>query len=99
MNLQVMMEGAYEYDLKLDPTADDETLILSRSNSSDWVYPGECIGSLIDDGDGLIVKGMFNKPLKLDYSQAFELMVLLLARNDAAFSFNQTEEVISVKPL
>jgi len=72
---QIYQDGkvdSYDYNIECG----EDSFSLKRSNSSFWSNPGEEVGSIEDDGEFInIVLG--KRKLKLDYSQAEQLLILL----------------------
>jgi len=77
------MDG-YEHEYDIIKNGDDIQLFTSKS--ADWDKPGEFIGSLLDDGNGIKIK-MEEKEFDLDYYVAQQLLVILLMHNEAKMKF------------
>lgn len=95
---QVDAEGtaplSYDYDL-------DEGYLfttLKYSGSGNWgdQLIGEVAGSIQDTGDEIIIKVNGVKPLKLDYLQAQQLLILLLNNNQEKIEIRESKLIKSV---
>jgi hypothetical protein len=85
---------SHDYDLE------DSYLftILNYSNNGEWAddLKGTIAGTLQDDGDGVIIKIEGIKKLKLDYTQAQKLLILLLNNNDERIEIRESKLIKSV---
>lgn len=89
--MQVIIDGKHEYDIKKHT----RTATLFRSKDSDWTTPGEYIGGVIDDGNGL----EFDLPFlskRIEYYEVDELFALLLAVVESKYELKKTKTVRSV---
>jgi hypothetical protein len=96
--LQTDAEGtaplSYDYDL-------DEGYLfttLKYSGSGNWAdhLIGEIAGSIQDTGNEVIIKVNGVKPLKLDYLQAQQLLILLLNNNQEKIEIRESKIIKSV---
>lgn len=71
---------------------------LKFSNSNDWAedLKGAVAGTLQDDGNGIIINIPDLKKLKLDYSQAQQLLILLLSNNEEKIEIRESKVIKSV---
>lgn len=85
MKQQIFIDDIHEYDYEL---TDDNLHTLYYSNGSEWVenVKETVVNTVIDDGNGLIIR--FDKAnksrIRLDYSQAERLFILLKLINSPA---------------
>lgn len=84
----------HDYDIKVT-----DIITLSQSTGAQWssTGKGELVGSLEDDGNRVIIRLSDKKKLiKLDYKQAAELQMLLLANleKDYVTEFKEEETVL-----
>ena len=82
---------SHEYNIEVD----GETSTLSFSLDKSWSSPGELVATLIDDGDGIVIKGIGNKKISLDYMQSHQLYVML-AHNNGKWK-NEIKEIVTIK--
>lgn len=77
---------------------DDEDLILKTSDNKEWVeiHRNKEVARLIDDGNEIQIKLEGLKTIKLDYSQALQLQILLSLTNDTRV---EVRESILVKAI
>jgi hypothetical protein len=96
--VQVDMEEttplSYDYDL-------DEGYLfttLKHSGSGNWgdQLVGSIAGSIQDTGDELIIKINDMKPLKLDYLQAQQVLILLLNYNQEKIEIRESKLIKSI---
>jgi hypothetical protein len=81
---------SHEYNIHVN--GEESKLIYSTQG---WADPGGLVGKLLDDGDGIVIKGITPKPLKLDYMQAHQIYVML-AHNSGQWK-NEIKETITIK--
>lgn len=83
MKQQIFVNDVHEYDYEL---TDDTLHTLYYSNGSEWVknVKGMVANTVIDDGNGLIIRENGNATVRLDYSQAERLFILLKLINQPA---------------
>jgi len=69
-------DGEHEYDISVKDTDEGTEMTLSLSHSHTWTESsrGEERISLLDDGNGILLS---HKVKRMDYAEAFELMLLL----------------------
>lgn len=83
----------HEYDLEFK---DDQT-ILKYSNNKEWTVPGKQAASVINTGNGYIIKlDSITKPFHIDYAQAEQLFLLLMYMNDAKIEICETKVIKSI---
>ena len=93
-DIQIHVESFKDqFDHDYDVIKKDEYITLSRSQSELWTNPGEVIGTLLDDGNNISITLDSVPTLELDYVAAQELLVLLLANNDAKMKFLKIETI------
>lgn len=85
---------SYDYDL-------DEGYLfttLKHSSSGNWAdhLIGSIAGSIQDTGDELIIKINDMKPLKLDYIQAQQVLILLLNYNQEKIEIRESKLIKSI---
>ena len=85
---------SYDYDL----VEDDKGLMLKYSNSGNWgeQLVGEVAATIEDSGDDLTIRISGNKPLKLDYLQAQQLLILLLGTTEEKLEFRESKLIKSI---
>lgn len=85
MKQQIFVDDVHEYDYEL---SDDNLHTLYYSNGSEWVenVKGMVANTVINDGNGLIIRLCedSNATVRLDYSQAERLFILLKLINQPA---------------
>jgi hypothetical protein len=102
IHVQNSKEGSLEHDYDLLQLGN--RLSLSHSMGEQWSKSskGQMVGTLEDDGNGVIIQleGK-KKPIELDYKEAAELQMLLLAslEKDYSTEFRSTQPVISYSGL
>ncbi len=72
---------------------------LKYSNSSDWAdhLKGEVAGSIQDgEEDEVVIKIEEMKPLKLNYMQAQQLLILLLSNNEEKIEIRESKIIKSI---
>jgi hypothetical protein len=84
----------HDYDIKVT-----NIITIAQSTGEQWSSTGrgEVVGALEDDGNRVIVRlSDKKKPIKLDYKQAAELQMLLLANleKDYVTEFREEETVL-----
>jgi hypothetical protein len=84
----------HDYDIKVT-----DIITIAQSTGEQWSSTGrgELVGILKDDGNGVIIHlSDYKKPIKLDYKQASELQMLLLAnlQKDYVTEFRKEETVL-----
>lgn len=84
--------NSYDYDLEFK----DNKIILKNSNNVEWTEPGSKAGYIEDDGDGLVIKLRGYKTISLDYAQALELLILLLAEHEEKIEIRETKTIKSI---
>lgn len=102
IHVQNSKEGSLEHDYDLLQLGN--RLSLTHSMGEQWskTTRGEIVGTLEDHGNGVIIQlDGRKKPIELDYKQAAELQVLLLAslEKDYITEFRSTQPVISYSGL
>lgn len=86
--MQVWIDGQHEYDI----IKHTRTATIRRSKSNDWTNPGEYIGGVIDDGDGI----EFDLPFlscSVDYNQFNEMLALMMSIADSEFELKKTKTI------
>jgi hypothetical protein len=86
VHVQNTKNGPIEHDYDL--VEREGVVMLSHSNNTSWSEHarGQMVGSLIDDGNEIIITlDDKKKPIKLDYKQAAELQMLLLANSSSEY--------------
>ena len=73
----------------------NDTLNLFNSYVSRWTYPGKLVSSLTDDGNGITVL-MDGFELCLDYMQAQQLLIMLLANSSDKINLVKAETIKSL---
>ncbi len=91
---QIFVDGNYDYDYSVEATEGGMVHILFRSNNETWTshVRGEEALSITDNGNGFVFN--HGRPKKeMDYSDAFELSVLLkiLIYNDHKVEISNKE--------
>lgn len=74
-----------------------DTTILKYSSNNSWyehVKDTEA-ASLVDDGNGVKIN-LGNRKIKLDYTEAFEVLILLAKNNDCSFKICKEETIIKL---
>lgn len=100
--VQNTKDGGMDHDYDLLQLGN--RLSLSHSMGEQWSKSGrgEIVGTIEDDGNGIIIQleGK-KKPIELDYKQAAELQMLLVAslEKDYVTEFRSTQPVISYSGL
>lgn len=84
----------HDYDIKVT-----DIITLAQSTGAQWssTGKGELVGALEDDGNRVIIRLSDKKKLiKLDYKQAAELQMLLLANLEKSYvtEFREEETVL-----
>lgn len=82
---------SHEYNIEVD----GETSKLLFSLDKSWSSPGELLAKLVDDGEGVVIEGITNKKISLDYMQVHQLYVML-AHNTGKWK-NEIKETVVVK--
>jgi hypothetical protein len=75
---------------------DGNTITLNYSNNVEWTEPGTKAGTILDDGNGLVIKLRDYKTISLDYAQALELLILLLAEHEDKIDIKETKTIKSI---
>lgn len=83
---------SHDYDI----IKSDHEIALHYSNNKEWVWPGEKVGVLVDDGDGVVVKLKQRKPIVLDYGEVIEMLSLLLTNYQDKLEFRETKIIKSI---
>lgn len=86
VHVQNTKDGPVEHDYDL--VERENVVMLSYSNNTSWSerVRGQMVASLIDDGNEIIITlDDKKKPIKLDYKQAAELQMLLLANSSSEY--------------
>jgi hypothetical protein len=86
VHVQNTKNGPIEHDYDL--VERENVVMLSYSNNTSWSerVRGQMVASLIDDGNEIIITlDDKKKPIKLDYKQAAELQMLLLANSSSEY--------------
>lgn len=78
--------NSHEYDVHLN----DDSIELYYS--SEFNCAGKCACQLEDDGNGVLVK-IGNKKIKLDYSEEFQLLSILLAHYEGQLEFREYKTI------
>lgn len=84
----------HDYDIQEIKDIDNHFLFYSRSPK--WTEPGKRVGMITETGDGYIIKIDGVKVIKLDYSQAFELLSLLTYVTDTNVIIKEAETIKKV---
>lgn len=102
IHVQNTKDGSLEHDYDLLQLSNRLSLTYSMGNQWSESVRGEIVGTLEDDGNGVIIQleGK-KKPIKLDYKQAAELQMLLVASLEKGYvtEFRSTQPVISYSGL
>jgi hypothetical protein len=90
--------GPLEHDYDL--LKNEDIILLSYSNNSQWTesIKGEVVASLTDDGNEVsITLSDKKKPIVLDYKQAAELQMLLVAnlQSDYVTEIREAKTILS----
>jgi hypothetical protein len=74
-----------------------DNLEMYNSDSSDWAKKNEFVGSIKDDGNGIIITmGSMKKPIEMNYQNAQELFILLAMHNTAKMEFKKSETIKTI---
>ncbi len=82
----------HEYDLV--KIADQTLLKCSRNGEWSDHMKGKQVASLEDDGNGVKIN-IEGKKIKLDYLQAFQILVLLAKNNDLPFKICEEKTIVN----
>ena len=91
--LQVYVENSknepldYDYDLELGACL----IKLNYSKNPDWTCGGETALTLTDDGNGIKFKFPNKKAIELDYSEAREMLVVLMMNLNEKIEIRKSE--------
>ena len=80
-----------DYDYDLEETFDKKLLVLNRSYTSDWspTSQGQSAANLEDTGDSIKIS-IGDQEIELDYAQAREVLILLVAANEDKIEFRES---------
>jgi hypothetical protein len=97
--LQVYVENnrsedlEYDYDLIIGGHEED---ILKYSHHKDWTCGGETALKLTDDGNGIKFKFPDKKVIELDYSEAREMLIMLMMHLDEKIEIRKSELIKTI---
>jgi hypothetical protein len=83
---------SYDYDLIMD----GDTITLRYSSNAEWTEPGAKVGTILDDGSGLVIELKGRRTISFDYAQALELLILLLAEHEDKIEIRETKTIKSI---
>jgi hypothetical protein len=88
------VDGEHEYTITIEDTDDGVLTTLYRSKSTVWSESirGEFILSMLNTGDGVKLNKKFKK---LDYSELFELRLLLNFENKCDTDLNRDSYIVN----
>jgi hypothetical protein len=78
----------YDYDLIIGGHEED---ILKYSHHKDWTCGGETALRLTDDSNGIKLKFPNKKVIELDYSEAREMLIMLMMHLDEKIEIRKSE--------
>lgn len=86
-----------DHDYDLEETFDKKLLVLNRSYASDWSpsSQGQSVANLEDTGDGVKIS-IDDQEIELDYAQARELLILLVAANEDKIEFRESRVIKTI---
>jgi hypothetical protein len=82
----------YDYDLIMGGAVDT----LKYSDHKDWTCGGETALKLTDDGNGIKFKFPDKKVIELDYSEAREMLVMLMMHMDEKIEIRKSELIKTI---
>lgn len=81
----------HQYDVELV----EDKYVLTRSQHGNWTNPGEHVGQLYDNGDQICVH-LNEDYIELSYTDAFELLVLLLISKSEKLEIRELKTTLSI---
>lgn len=72
-----------------------DTLNLTTTSTSEWIEAGQLMASLTDDGNGVTIL-MDGIELCLDYMQAQQILILLMANSNDKINLVKAETIKSL---
>lgn len=97
VHVQNWKDGELEHDYNLSVDYNN-TAVVTRTHNSNWTEDakGKTVGALLDDGDGIKIELPNRKVIKLDYSEASIIQMLLMANSGKDFKteFKESKTVL-----